>query len=478
MRRKIFVNRETELEFLESLWEKRGFSLVIIYGRRRVGKTRLLREFARDKKAIYYVAAEAPYEILSSEFSNLVKKFFNIPIRGDIIEVLETIADLQEEKTLVILDEFQYVVEADQSFPSRLQRLIDQKLGEKNMMLVLCGSAVSFFEKKLLGYKSPLFGRREASMKIRPLTFPQIKDFFPNYSIEELLTIYGIAGGVPAYLEKIDPMKSVEENIRIIITPGHYLYDEAVNILRQEVREPRTYFTILAMVAEGRNSPSELASAARIDVRSISKYIELLEELDILRRERPLGFKRPVKVLFKDNYFRFWFTYIYKLRSLLEIGYIDEAFSYIKENLDQYISRIFEDTVVEIIPSLYRAGLIKTRPIQVGKWWYKNMEIDAIVRDPGKTTTYIEIKWRELTMEEAKEIVSKLEEKAVRTGLTSPKNYYVLITKQITDAEKLEIDEHRRIIDLEMIGREVLGVTLDKNKNAQEIAVKTTKAVK
>ncbi|MHA1616255.1 MAG: AAA family ATPase [Candidatus Njordarchaeales archaeon] len=166
-------------------------------------------------------------------------------------------------------------------------------------MLILCGSAVSFFEKKLLGYKSPLFGRREASLKMKPMNFLEIRGFFPRYTFTELLTIYGVVGGIPAYLEKLSAEKSVDENIKTVITPGTYLYDEALNILRQEVREPRTYFTILSMIAEGRTSPSELASAARIDVRSITKYIELLEELDILRRIRPLGFRKPVKVMFK-----------------------------------------------------------------------------------------------------------------------------------------------------------------------------------
>lgn len=136
----------------------------------------------------------------------------------------------------------------------------------------------------------------------------------------------------------------------MIITPGNYLYDEALNILRQEVREPRTYLSILATIAEGKNSPSEIASTTHIAPRTISKYINLLEEPDTLEKRRPLGYSKPVKLNFKDNYFRFWFTYIYKLRSLLKSSFVEEAYTYITDNLNQYLSKIFEDLIIELIP--------------------------------------------------------------------------------------------------------------------------------
>ena len=452
MIRKIFVDREYELQLLEKLWRRNTFSLIIIYGRRRVGKTRLLMEFARGKKCVYYTAVEATYDTLCREFSALVKRFLRIPISGDLLEVIEGISEIAREKILIILDEFQYIVEADPSIPSRLQRLIDLKLSHKNIMLILCGSAVSFFEKKLLGYKSPIFGRRESSLKIRPFQFNQIRDFFPKYNLLDLIKIYGVVGGIPAYLEKLDPNKDVEENILSIITPGNYLYDEAPNFLRQEVREPRTYFSILAAIAEGKNTPSEAASAARIDARSISKYIDLLEELDIITRVKPLGFKKPVKLIFRDNYFKFWFWYIYKLRSILEAGYIDEALNHILETFDRYISGVFENVVVEIIPVLYRAKIIKTRPIQVGKWWHKDLEIDTIVREPGRSSTFVETKWSSLSAKEAEKIILKLEEKASKTGLVSPSNYYILIAKEIRDADTpLKLDDHRMMIDLKFL---------------------------
>lgn len=196
-----------------------------------------------------------------------------VPVSGDIVKVLRAIPRITDEQLLVVLDEFQYIADADPSFTSRLQRLIDTELSKCNMMLILCGSAVSFFQRKLLGYRSPIFGRRRSSIKLKPLSFTQIGGFFPDYDAEDLVKVYSIAGGTPAYLEKLDPTLPPEENIRKIITPGTYLYDEALNILRQEVREPRTYLSILSAVAEGRDKPNEAASAAGVDPRTIGKYI-------------------------------------------------------------------------------------------------------------------------------------------------------------------------------------------------------------
>lgn len=452
MRRKIFVNRQHELKLLEEIWKRDGFSLVIVYGRRRVGKTRLLTTFAEDKRHIYYVAIEAPYDFLCNDFSRSVSDSIDLPVSGDIIEVIESIPKLVREKVLIVIDEFQYIVEADKGFISRLQRAIDTTLSDKDIMLVVCGSAVSFFEKKLLGYKSPLFGRRTASYKLKPLAFRDIKGFFPKYNIEDLITIYGIVGGTPAYLEKLDPKVSAFDNIYNIITPGSYLYDEVLNLLRQEVREPRTYLSILASVADGRDTMSEVTNLVKIDPRSIIKYISLLEELDILERARPLGFKRPVKLRIKDNYFRFWFTYNYRLRSMLEAFRLDEAYEYIKARFNEYIAKVFEELIPDLVYDLYSHNIVVTRPVEVGKWWHKDTEIDCIVRDPGNSTTFIEVKWSTLSVSDTKRLLRELERKATKSGLASPSNYYLVVAKEIKDSlSPINIDDYHKAIDLRTI---------------------------
>ncbi len=437
MIRNIFVDRENELRILEREWNRKGFSMIILYGRRRVGKTTLLKKFCSNKPYIYYMAIEASYDTLCKEFSETVSKVLKVPISGDIIDVIEAIPRLYKDRIAIVLDEFQYIVESDELFPSRLQRAIDSTLKNSRIKLILCGSAVSFFKRRLLGYKSPLFGRRESSLRVHPMKFIDIKEFFPRYSPTELSMIYGVVGGTPAYLAKLDPNKSPFENIRDVISPGSYLYDEAVNLLRQEVREPRTYFTILSSIAEGRTSMSEIASIANVDPRTIVKYVELLEELEVIRRVKPIGFRKPVRLEIRDNYFRFWFTYVYKLRSMLEYGYIDEALAYIRKTFNDYMSRVFENIVEELTLPMYATGVIKTKPIEVGKWWHKGLEIDLIVRDPGTSSTFIEVKWKALSLKEALKMVEALKEKSMKSGLTSPINYYMLIAREIKDGKSV-----------------------------------------
>jgi len=419
-----------------------------MYGRRRVGNTRLLMEFSSNKKCIYYTAIEGSYERMCEEFSKIIKKTLNMPVSGDVIEVIEWISEASDEKLLIIIDEFQYLAEADPSFLSRLQRSIDNVLINRNLLLVLCGSSVSFFQKKLLGYRSPIFGRRAVSIKLSPLKFRDIHSFFPEYSIEDLVKVYGIVGGTPAYLLKLDPQKNIEENLYRIIVPNEYLYDEAINFLRQEVREPKTYFNILLSIAEGVKGLSAIARESFIDARSIVKYIALLEELDIVERIRPLGCRRPVFLDFKDNYFRFWFSYIYKYRSMLESGLIDEAIEEIVDTFNTYLSKIFEKLVIEIIPLMFKAKLIPVKPVEIGRWWHKDIEIDCIIRKPGKMTGFIEVKWRNISFNEAEGILMNLEKKSVKTGLTSTQNYYILICKNFEEKTPVKIDEYKIVIDL------------------------------
>ena len=337
----VLVDREYELELLEREYRAPGFRLVVVYGRRRVGKTYLLRWFCRGKPCVYYVAAELPYESLAREFSFAVRDAIGFPVLGDIVEVLEALARLYRggEKLVVVLDEFQYLVEADSTLPSRLMRSIDTVLRESNIMLVLCGSSVSFFEKKLLGYRAPLYGRRTAQLKLRPMTFWEVWGFNPKLGPVEAALLYGVAGGTPAYLALLGLEASAEKFVREAIRPGSPLFDEPVWLLRQELREPRTYLAVLRAVAEGKLEPSEAAQAASVDPRSIGRYIEVLEELDIVGRVRPLGKRRPVQIRFKDNFFRFWFKFILPLRSLIEAGAIEKVYSAIVGELDDYMGK-------------------------------------------------------------------------------------------------------------------------------------------
>ena len=447
------VDRGGELSVLEGEYGRRGFSLVVVYGRRRIGKTFLLRWFCMRRPCVYYVAAELPYSVLAAEFSRRVSEALGVPLAGDVVEVLEALPRLWDSsrgKLVVVLDEFQYMVEADPSLPSRLMRSIDTVLQGRDMMLVLCGSSVSFFEKKLLGYRAPLYGRRTAEIRLRQMKLWDIWGFNPSLSLRETVELYAVVGGTPAYLARVgEPTfwRMVEEVLR----PGSPLYDEPLWLLKQELREPRTYLAILRAVAEGRNEPSQVAQIAGVDPRSIARYIDVLEELEILQRLRPLGRRRPVQLRFQDNFFRFWFTYTLPLRTYLETGDTRKALEAVKGSIDQYMGRVFEETVVpQLALKLVEKGLIPVRPLETGPWWKAGIDIDLVIRSPGQATVFIEAKWSRLSRAEARRELNKLEGRAAETGLQSPVNYYVLIARELDEPV---LEENHVAVDLDWLQR-------------------------
>ena len=441
---KDFIDREAELVLLEEAWRKGGFTFVVVYGRRRVGKTRLLLEFAKGKQLFYYTAIEAPLEELREDFARAAKVQLKVPSSGDPIDLLEWLASTGQ-RVLVVLDEFQYMVEADPSLPSRLQRSIDTTLSGSKVFLVICGSAVSFFERELMAYRSPLFGRGSLSLKLPPLGFPHVRRHLSNYPIEEAVLAYGAVGGTPTYLKLLDRSKSVFENLHCLLRLGSRFYEEAPNLLRQELREPRTYMGILAALASGERRPSQLASAAGIDARALPKYLAVLEELDIVARVAKVGGKGS-KLDFKDNYFRFWFAFAYKLRHLIETGYAKEAVEYVERELPSYMGPVYEALLRELLPNLYRAGLVPVRPVEVGSWWSGKVEIDVVAREPGRAVAFVEVKWRTVSGAEALELLRELEAKASATGLLSPESYYVLAVKRVKDQPPLP--KHYKLLQL------------------------------
>ncbi len=444
-----FIDREVELRVLEEEYARDGFSLVMVYGRRRVGKTRLLQEFMDGRRGVYYVAAELEYGQLCREFHRAVSKSLNlVPRSEDVVEVLEELAG-SGERLVVVLDEFQYMVEADPTLPSRLQRSIDTVLGRSRLMLVLCGSAASFFERRLLGYNAPLYGRRTANLRLRPLRLLDSKGFLRGLPPADAVRVYSVLGGTPAYLAYAYGKTSVEEVLRGVMRPGSPLLDEAEGLLRQELREPRRYMALLRAVAEGRSNPYEAASAAGVDPRTIHRYLEVLEELDIIQVRRPLGFKRGARVFFRDHYFRFWFTYILPLRPLVEAGRTKEAVDTVLRGMDSYVSTTFEQVVEESLPELHDAGAVPTKPVQRGPWWHRGEEIDLVVREPGASTTFIEAKWSDLDAGDVEEALRNLEEKSVKTGLQSPRNYYVVVARSIKGQRKPVgiLDASRIVVD-------------------------------
>ena len=444
-----FIDRRTELGVLEREWARPGFRLVIVYGRRRVGKTRLILEWLRRRRGAYYEAAELGYEQLSKEFSESVGRQLGIYVPGrDVVEALEAVSKLGERLAIVI-DEFQYLVQADSSLPSRLMRSIDTVLSRGNLVLVLSGSAVSFFEKELLGYRAPLHGRRTSQLRLRPLRLLEAWGFWPEMSPVEALRAYSVVGGTPAYLARVYGARTISQVLGSVLEPGSPLLEEAQTLLRQELREPRSYAALLKALAEGATRPSEAAQKAGIDPRSIHRYIEVLEELDIVKRVKPLGYKRGQRIRIIDPYFRFYYGFIIRVKSLIELGALEEVVEEAERVIDSFASLVFEEWVSSHVAELHQLGIIPSFPREKGPWWHRGEEIDLVVRNPGDSTTFIEAKWSTIDLGEAKRILVELERKSAKTGLASPKNYYVVVARSVEGISSAfeRLDEARIVAD-------------------------------
>ena len=374
----MFIGRERELEFLEERIKSHRFEMIPIYGRRRVGKTRLIEEFTKGKKAIFYTADQF------GEISNLSN--LSMAITDTIIfehahsifpsfqKAFEAVADYAKanpEPIIFIMDEYPYLEQANEGISSVLQRTIDKRYLElSNLMLILTGSQTSFMEQQVLGYKSPLYGRRTGQIKLRPLIFTEARQFLPAICYEDFLTIYGITGGIPLYLSLMSDSLSLEENIKKnLLTQNTLLYEEPRNLLLQELRTPNRYNDILVAIAGGATKFNIIADQTGIDSGTLTKYIKTLIELDIVEKRMPIPKLSKEKGIYyiKDGLFHFWYRYVPRYKNFLESGRLNNIWRRIEEDLVQFTSLIFED--------FCRNWILFNSPVlikEVGGWWGNN----------------------------------------------------------------------------------------------------------
>jgi AAA+ ATPase superfamily predicted ATPase len=433
---RMFVDRVRELEFLQGKWAEEGAQLVVIYGRRRVGKTFLLKEFLRGRKGAYVLlTADSVRENLRAikqEFARVTGKRYFLSVEGDLTDLLRLLVDeVGGERVAVALDEFQYLMQLDPSILSKLQKAWDEFLKDSNIFMILCGSSVGMMER-LLEYKNPLYGRRTGQWKVEPFDIRGVAEMFPSMDFEEIVKTYAVFGGVPYYLSLLNEGLSVEENIkRKVLSKGEVLYEEPEFILREEFREPRIYKLILKYLALGYVSLGELVNVTGLDRGNLSRYLDTLELVDIITYELPYGKRKRGRYYIKDNFMNFWFRYVYPNKGDLELGMVNEVFEKIKKDLNTYYGIAFEKLVLELL----RHKVIDFNHNEVRRWWHKGDEIDAIaVRDDGLVA--IEVKWGKLTRSEAEEVLSKLEAKVKRAGFRSKTSFY-LVGKEIEGKEGL-----------------------------------------
>lgn len=382
----MFIGRKQELEFLNSAYESNKAEFIVLYGRRRVGKTELITTFCENKPNIFYAAKESTDTAQLRSFSETVitynKEHFKfVDTFKDWETAFSALADIAAEQKLVIaIDEFPYMVKGDKSIPSILQNLWDHKLKNANIMLILSGSSMSFIEDEILGYKKPLYGRTTGIYKLDPLPYTDTVKFFPDYSDEDKLLAYAILGGIPHYLLQFDPEKSLQDNVlNTILKRGSVLYNEVEFLLHEELREPATYNSIIEAIALGNTEHNDILTKTQIEQRTLSVYLKNLINLGIVKREVPAT--SPVKeqansakgiYTLTDNLFRFWYAFCYPNLSLLEKGNATLVWnSQIKENLHDYASKSFENVCIDY---LFRLNASYALPIvfnDFSRWWGK-----------------------------------------------------------------------------------------------------------
>ncbi len=450
-----FINRTEELNILKDSLHAPNPQFIMIYGRRRVGKTELITHFIEDKPAIYFLAEQKRYhdnieemkEIMGTHLKDEEFKIINFE---NWVQLFKSFTSRIKKRTIIIIDEFPYLVEQDASIPSEFQKIWDMHLSKsENIILILIGSSVSMMEK-LLGRKSPLFGRRTAQLEIKPINIFHIKDFLPSYSMEECIKAYACTDGIPLYLNQFNSKLPVFENIKnTLFRRDAILYNEAEILLKQEFREPANYFAILKALSFGYTKQSEIANHTGIDKSIISKYLQNLEEIRIVKKEHPLTDKKEKRKNsrydFQDNYFRFWFRFIYPNKSRIERG-VPEAIETMKKNYSAYLGFIFEKTAAEF---LWKT--MSSRFTKLGRWWHKDIEIDLIaLNEEKKEIFFFECKWKQLKEETARHILYKLKQKSkyVDWHKDKRKEHYGLIAKKLENKDNLQ-KEGYTVFDLD-----------------------------
>lgn len=375
----MFIGRERELASLKEFYDKDGIGMTVIYGRRRIGKSTLIAEFVKDKKTIFYTATKVGKTRNLELFSRQVVDLFMHGMENISFGTLEAVFDfidknIGDEKIILVIDELPYWAEKDEALLSVLQKYIDTVWNDKNLKIILCGSALSFMEKKVLSEKSPLFGRRNSQIKLEAFNYLDAAKFVPNYSNEDKAICYGITGGVAKYLSMIDFNKSIDENIvRLFFRTDGYLYDETRNLLTQEFSDISLVNNIIEQIASGENALNIIAAKIGEKAQTVLYSLEKLRNVGLIEKKKCITDeknKKKTQYVLKDYMFKFWYEFIPKATSVIEMGQGEIYYTkVVKPALHSFMGSIFEEmcryyTLKKGITGEYGCFITS-----VGTWW-------------------------------------------------------------------------------------------------------------
>lgn len=405
-----FVGRQAELETLESQYASPRAEMAIVYGRRRVGKTALVTHFCRGKKALYFTANRWTDDLQLRAFSRAVSDFAGLRRPTEFAqwsEALDYLSDLESDERLVlVIDEFQYIAQERPSILSELQNLWDHSLQHKNLFIILCGSAVSFIAKEVLGQQNPLYGRARTIMKVAPLPFVDAAKLIPTFNAQDQFKLYAVLGGMPYYYESIRGDLTVEENLAVnTLLNASFLNQEPQSVVMGEFRDPSTYNAILNAISFGATKFNEIAQKSAVPTSRLAFYLGVLQDMDLVEKEFPtlmndsdMGNVQRGIYRLSDNFLRFWFRFI--ATQTAPVMTKAEALDVWRENIEpdfpEFASQAFEEVCRQYLWRKRFENKLPMKPVRLGRWWYKSVEIDlAGVDAKGENVLVAECKYRQ-----------------------------------------------------------------------------------
>jgi AAA+ ATPase superfamily predicted ATPase len=454
-----FINRKLELNALNERYQNSKAEFMVIYGRRRVGKTEIIKQFCKNKLHFYYLADKSNPQLQLQKIVGMVAEKLGerTPLITDWEELFKYLSEKSEKRFIFVIDEFPYLIKAYPPITSLFQKGWDEHFKETKMFLILCGSSVAMMKRKVLSYQSPLYGRRTGQLNLEPLSFKDSIKFFPSTELKQQINLFAIAGRIPFYLTELDEKKDVTANVKDnVARKDKILLEEPEFLLREELREPSTYSKILEMIAQGAGKLNDISTQTGVEVYKLGKYLNVLMELDYIERITPVTITKAKSKIslyrIKDVFFRFWYRFIFPLKSEIEIGNLNRLSDNLNRDFSEHVGKIFEEIGSEAVRTMY------PNLARVGKWWghYRNeegnrneVEIDICgINEQTKEILFGECKWQNEV--NARKILGQLKDKAKRVEWNNlqRKEYYVIFARSFK--EKIE-EENVVLVDLEKL---------------------------
>ena len=468
-----FIGRKEELGKLEAEYQRDG-SFVVVYGRRRVGKTTLIKEFIKNKTAFYYLATEELEVQSMKRLAGVIGRatnnsLLNKAVFNDWLDLFQLVADYKpNEKKVLVIDEFPYLVKTNPAFPSILQNAWDELLKDNNVMLILSGSLIGMMLKHTLSYDSPLYGRRTAHMRLSSLPFNDVY-MASGLTFERAVEQYAITGGVPKYLEFFEDGRELVDQIKdVVLNKSGFLYEEPFFLLRSESLSAVNYFSIIKTIADGNHKLGKIASALNQDTSSITPYLSTLTELGFIEKRIPVTEKNPEKTrkglyFISDNFIRFWFHYVYPYKGELELDNVQIVLDEINKDFkEKFVAFAYEDICKEIFQNLCKKGSIDFVPSRIGSYWLNDFnndtEIDVMAIDNQNKRIFVgECKYHNKSVDA--QVYFSLKEKVenndeIKKGFTGFELIYGLFSKSGFTNRMLDIAKEN--VDILLINDDTL----------------------